>query len=131
MVKVEKLGSAKRFGARYGSKPKHEFAKIEKEQRKRHKCPYCHNFKVKRVAFGIWQCKKCNSKFTGKAYSIEASIAVKGHSGIDKTTLEMPQNTALEELSTSEEKSDLGETEEEESSNKNQEISDKADEEAV
>ena len=74
-TKIEKLGSAKRFGSRYGSKPKHKFAKIEKEQRKKHKCPYCNNFKVRRVAVGIWHCKKCNSKFTGKAYTISKSIS--------------------------------------------------------
>ncbi len=74
MAKVEKLGSAKRFGARYGSKPKHKFAKIEKEQRKKHKCPYCNKIQVKRVAMGIWHCRKCNSKFTGKAYTIAKPI---------------------------------------------------------
>tara|TARA_Y100000294_G_scaffold177732_1_gene204507 strand:- start:4192 stop:4644 length:453 start_codon:yes stop_codon:yes gene_type:complete len=68
--KIEKLGSAKRFGARYGSKPKHKFAKIEKEQRKKHKCPYCNYTKVKRIVVGIWHCRKCDSKFTGKAYTI-------------------------------------------------------------
>ena len=75
MVKVEKLGSAKRFGARYGSKPKHKFAKIEKEQRKKHRCPYCNNLKVKRIAVGIWHCRKCNSKFTGKAYSVAKPVS--------------------------------------------------------
>lgn len=75
MEKIDKLGSAKRFGSRYGSKPKHKFAKIEKEQRKKHKCPYCNNVAVKRVAMGIWHCRKCNSKFTGKAYTISKSIS--------------------------------------------------------
>ena len=71
MVKsVEKLGSAKRFGARYGTKPKYKFAQIEKEQRKKHKCPYCNAIKVKRLVMGIWHCKNCNAKFTGKAYTI-------------------------------------------------------------
>ncbi|MBI2651483.1 50S ribosomal protein L37ae [Candidatus Woesearchaeota archaeon] len=69
MVKIEKLGSVKRFGARYGSKPKHLFAKIEKEQRRKHKCPYCSYVQVKRIALGIWKCRKCNAKFTGSAYS--------------------------------------------------------------
>ena len=41
---------------------------IEVFQRKRHKCPYCSKIAVKRVAFGIFQCKSCGSKFTGKAY---------------------------------------------------------------
>ena len=74
MEKIEKLGSAKRFGPRYGAKTKHLFAKIEKEQRKRHKCPYCNAIKVKRVVLGIWQCRKCNAKFTGKAYTINKPI---------------------------------------------------------
>ena len=74
MEKEEKLGSAKRFGSRYGTKPKYKFAKIEKEQRKKHQCPYCNKIAVKRIAVGIWHCRKCNVKFTGKAYSVSKSI---------------------------------------------------------
>ena len=77
MAKIEKLSSTKRFGHRYGRKLKQRFDKIEKEQRKLHKCPYCHYRKVKRVALGIWNCKKCSAKFTGKAYSILKKIVVK------------------------------------------------------
>jgi len=69
-VKIDKLGSARRFGARYGTKPKYKFAKIEKEQRKRHKCPYCNAVQVRRIVMGIWKCNKCETKFTGKAYTI-------------------------------------------------------------
>jgi len=60
---------AKRFGARYGRKPKKKFAKIEKTQRAKHKCPYCNKAAVKRIAAGIWQCRKCSIKFAGKAYT--------------------------------------------------------------
>jgi len=67
-------GSVKRFGARYGRKPKLKFSKIEAEQRKLHKCPYCNKTAVKRVAVGIWHCRKCNAKFTGRAYSITKKI---------------------------------------------------------
>ena len=77
MKTEEKLGSVKRFGARYGRKPKLKFSKIETEQRKLHKCPYCHKIAVKRIAVGIWNCKKCNAKFTGKAYSVSKKIITK------------------------------------------------------
>lgn len=77
MEAEKKLGSVKRFGARYGRKPRLKFAQIEEEQRKLHKCPYCSKTAVKRVAVGIWCCKKCNSKFTGKAYSITREIITK------------------------------------------------------
>ena len=71
------LGSAKRFGARYGRKLKVKFSKIETEQRKLHKCPYCSKIAVKRIALGIWGCKKCKAKFTGKAYSVSRKIITK------------------------------------------------------
>src|SRR3989344_8792172 len=71
------LGSVKRFGARYGRKLKLKFSKIETEQRKLHKCPYCNKTAVKRIAVGIWNCKKCHAKFTGKAYSVSKKIITK------------------------------------------------------
>ena len=75
---VEKtLGTAKRFGPRYGRTVKEKLAKIERELRKKHKCPYCNHTAVKRVAVGIWFCRKCNQKFTGKAYSPIKRIIVK------------------------------------------------------
>ena len=70
MVKIKGLGSIKRFGSRYGRTVKLKLAKVEKEQRKKHKCPYCNSMQVKRVSAGIWFCKKCNAKFTGKAYTL-------------------------------------------------------------
>lgn len=68
------LGAAKRFGARYGRKLREKVALIESEKRKSTKCPYCNYDKVKRLARGIWHCKKCSSTFTGKAYTIKAEI---------------------------------------------------------
>ena len=94
MEKIDKLGSAKRFGARYGSKPKHKFAKIEKEQRKRHRCPYCNYVKVRRKAVGIWQCNKCDAKFTGKAYTISKAVSFeepKEEKALETENLEKPQ----------------------------------------
>ncbi|MFH1682204.1 MAG: 50S ribosomal protein L37ae [Candidatus Woesearchaeota archaeon] len=60
---------AKRFGARYGRSLKKKFAQIEQMQRAKHKCPYCNKTAVKRLAVGIWECRKCDAKFAGKAYS--------------------------------------------------------------
>lgn len=74
MVEIEKYKAVKRFGARYGRKLKERFGKIDMEQRKKQKCPYCSAVKVKRIAVGIWKCEKCNAKFTGKAYSVTKKI---------------------------------------------------------
>lgn len=68
--KIDKLKSAKRFGTRYGARNKEKFAVAETMQRKSHICPFCKKEKVKRISAGIWECKKCNLKFAGKAYEL-------------------------------------------------------------
>jgi large subunit ribosomal protein L37Ae len=68
MVKAQAgLGSIKRFGTRYGRPLKLKLAKVEVEQKKRHKCPYCSKPKVSQISFGIWHCEKCKAKFTARA----------------------------------------------------------------
>ncbi len=74
MAEKERYGLMKRFGPRYGRTNKLNFAKIEILQRKLHKCPYCRYERVKRVTNGIWQCTKCNEKFTGRAYYPKAGV---------------------------------------------------------
>jgi len=72
MAHTKKVGSAGRFGARYGRKLKKKLIDVEKVQRAKHKCPFCKKEGgVKRVASGIWTCKKCGAKFAGKAYTPE------------------------------------------------------------
>ena len=72
--RIEKLKSTKRFGARYGPRLKVRLAKIEEIQRKKQKCPYCNYTQVRRKSLGIWNCRKCDSTFTGKAYSVKEKI---------------------------------------------------------
>ncbi len=67
-MKTKKVGSAGRFGARYGKKIRTRVIAIEKEQKRKHKCPYCLRLTVKRLAAGLFSCKKCEQVFTGKAY---------------------------------------------------------------
>ena len=74
--KVWGTGSVKRFGTRYGRTTKSKFDKIEKEQRRAHKCPYCAKVKVKRQSFGIWHCDNCNSTFTSRAYTVGEKVSI-------------------------------------------------------
>ena len=62
--------STRRLGVRYGRRIRLRLGLIEKSQHTEYKCPYCSAMKVKRISMGIWECKKCDSKFTGKAYKI-------------------------------------------------------------
>jgi large subunit ribosomal protein L37Ae len=68
---AKKIKSSGRFGARYGAPLKQKRILIEEKQIKKYKCPLCLKLKVKRSSSGIWYCKKCNTKFAGKAYSFQ------------------------------------------------------------
>mgnify|MGYP001310046077 FL=1 len=72
-MKLRKLASAGRFGARYGRRIKQRLLNSEISQRAKHKCPYCLKTKVRRVSLGIWYCKGCDAKFTGRAYAPSSS----------------------------------------------------------
>ncbi len=65
---TKKVGSAGRFGPRYGKKIRQNIAEIEKLQKKRVICPKCKMPYAKRISTGIYFCKKCKIKFAGKAY---------------------------------------------------------------
>lgn len=68
MAKKRKVGSAGRFGSKYGKRIRSLVSEIEKIQKQRHICPVCKMPFVKRLASGIWVCKKCGAKFAGSAY---------------------------------------------------------------
>jgi len=73
-MKTKKLGRVARFKARYGKRVKDKVLKVELEEFKLHVCPSCGFEKVKRKAAGIFECKKCNLKFAGGAYTPETMI---------------------------------------------------------
>lgn len=70
MANKKSKGSTGRFGTRYGASLKFKVSDIERKQRATYRCPRCLKNKVKRVGAGIWYCKKCNTKFAGKAYEL-------------------------------------------------------------
>jgi len=69
MAKGKKIGAAGRFGAGYG-RVKKRLNDVEAKQRKKQDCPFCGG-RAKRIANGIWDCKKCGKKFAGGSYYLE------------------------------------------------------------
>lgn len=72
--RTKKIGSAGRFGVRYGRKIRKMVADIEKVQKKRHECPNCNKFAVKRLSAAIWTCRACGIKFSGGAYTPKSAV---------------------------------------------------------
>ncbi len=63
------VGSAGRFGTRYGNTLRKKVSDIEKFSRAKYKCPFClKEEKVKRQAYGIWKCSSCEKVFVGGSY---------------------------------------------------------------
>ena len=71
---TKKVGTTGKYGPRYGTKTKKIIAVIEREQRKKQICPFCERAALKRLAAGIWLCKKCGKKFAGGAYFPKSAI---------------------------------------------------------
>jgi large subunit ribosomal protein L37Ae len=73
MGRTKKVGTTGRFGPRYGTRTKKVIRVLEKLQRQKHECPSCERKTLKRVAAGIWLCKKCGLKLAGGAYLPQSS----------------------------------------------------------
>ncbi|KXB03748.1 hypothetical protein AKJ45_00660 [candidate division MSBL1 archaeon SCGC-AAA261F19] len=81
-----KVGSAGRFGPRYGERIRKRVKAIEEEEKGNHFCPQCGAKSVHRVSAGVWKCERCEVKFTGGAYT------PKGHK------IKIPSRESAEEI---------------------------------
>ncbi len=68
-----RVGSAGRFGARYGRVARKRVADIEAEMNADHACPDCGAERVSRAGTGIWECGRCGYRFAGGAYKPETA----------------------------------------------------------
>ncbi len=69
MGRTKTVGSAGRFGARYGSTLRKKVALIEARMRAPHRCPRCRaRGTLKRLSVGVWMCRKCKYTFAGGAW---------------------------------------------------------------
>ncbi len=52
----------------YGKKIRKAVAESKKKAHSRYLCPACSRNSVRRASQGVWQCRKCSSKFASGAY---------------------------------------------------------------
>ena len=73
MAKQQKgrVGSAGRFGTRYGRVARKRVAEIEATKGDDHACPACGENRVKRTDTAIWACQACGHTFAGGTYRPE------------------------------------------------------------
>lgn len=77
---MSKMGSTKkvcktgRFSSRYGVGIRKRVIATEKKQSNLTNCPFCGFDSVRREAAGLFNCRKCNNKFTGGAYETRTLV---------------------------------------------------------
>lgn len=73
--RTKKVGISGKFGPRYGMRIRKRYAELDQKMRRPYRCPTCERMGVKRVSTGIWECRKCGTKFAGGAYLASTSMA--------------------------------------------------------
>jgi large subunit ribosomal protein L37Ae len=68
MGNTKKVGTAGRFSSRYGVGVRKRVVAVENKMERHITCPFCGFAQAKRIAPGLYLCKKCEAKFTGGAY---------------------------------------------------------------
>ncbi|MEM4311057.1 MAG: 50S ribosomal protein L37 [Nitrososphaerales archaeon] len=60
----------KGLGAKYGSTVRKRYSSVMMKLKAKRQCIKCGSWSFKRLATGIWQCKKCGLKVTGDSYTL-------------------------------------------------------------
>ena len=71
---MTKLGSASRFGSRYGTPLKQEIRDVERIQKTAQICPQCGRKALKRKGYAKWTCSKCGTQMAGGAYYPQTDV---------------------------------------------------------
>lgn len=74
--RTRKVGICGKYGTRYGATLRKVVKKFEISQHATYVSPFCGKNSVKRVAGGIWKCKRTNKKIAGGAYALATMPAV-------------------------------------------------------
>lgn len=96
MGNTKKVGTSGRFGSRYGVGIKKRIVKVEENQKKLVNCSFCGFDKVKRIAAGLFICKKCGKKFTGGAYQIETLIGKSVKKAVSQKSFSIEESKLVE-----------------------------------
>lgn len=74
MGSTKKVGSTGRFKGCYGVGIKKRVLAVENRAKAKVPCPFCGFERIKRVAAGLFVCRKCDAKFTGGAYETQTLV---------------------------------------------------------
>ena len=66
--RTKKVGTTGWMGPRYGIRIRRRVLEIDRSRRKAAACPRCSTATLHRVASGIFECRRCGTRFASNAY---------------------------------------------------------------
>lgn len=96
--RTKKVGSAGRFGARYGVRIRRRIGEVEAQSKGRHECPKCKAVALTRSANGIWACRHCGHKYASSSYAPTPPVSVKRELAEVLAKVEAKERAVAEEL---------------------------------
>ena len=67
--RTKKVGSTGWMGPRYGIRIRRRVLEIDRERKRDAPCPRCSTVTLHRVASGIFECRRCGTRFASNAYT--------------------------------------------------------------
>jgi large subunit ribosomal protein L37Ae len=74
--RTKKVGSVAWMGPRYGIRIRRRVLEIDRARSKPSACPRCSTVTLQRVASGIFECRRCGTRFASNAYVFQAPPAI-------------------------------------------------------
>jgi large subunit ribosomal protein L37Ae len=74
--RTKKVGSTAWMGPRYGIRIRRRVLEIDRSRSKASACPRCSTVTLDRVASGIFECRRCGTRFASNAYVFQAPPAI-------------------------------------------------------
>ena len=67
--RTKKVGSTGWMGPRYGIRIRRRVLEIDRERKRNAPCPRCSTVTLHRVASGVFECRRCGTRFASNAYT--------------------------------------------------------------
>jgi large subunit ribosomal protein L37Ae len=66
--RTKKVGNTGWMGPRYGIRIRRRVLELDREREKDAACPRCSTITLSRVASGVFECRRCGTRFASGAY---------------------------------------------------------------
>jgi large subunit ribosomal protein L37Ae len=66
--RTKKIGPTGWMGPRYGIRIRRRVLEIDRARKKASACPRCATMTLERIASGVFECRRCGTRFASNAY---------------------------------------------------------------